>query len=60
MKVRIQLENGNWINGEFKGRTADMLPDVVGQIHYKLMGIDMKSTIYSDSKKNKIKWEPKN
>jgi len=57
MKVRIQLENGNSVNGEFKDRTADMLPDVVGQIHYKLMGIEMKSTIYTDAKKNRIKYE---
>ena len=54
----IMLPTGQKIPATFTVKKEDdgFLEDVIGQMWYKLKGINMRATIYSDPKKNTITW----
>lgn len=56
-KYNLILANGSKVPAEFKSRTPELLPDALGTMHYKIQGINMRATIYSDPKKNKLIFE---
>ena len=55
----IILPTGQKLKAAFtlKKEEDGLLEDVIGYMRYKLKGIDMKATIYSNPKKNRITWE---
>lgn len=54
----IELPTGQKLKAKFELKKEEdgLLEDVIGCMRYTMRGINMRATIYSDPKKNRITW----